>query len=106
MMFPMPSDTLDIALDFLKAHPDWFIFPIKRLEKAPPCFERNLELASNDPKQIRKWHSMYLGCNWGLSLKKSKVIVLRQMLKRGFPLQEMTGGPVCSLQNFIWERGT
>jgi hypothetical protein len=30
MMFPMPSDTLDIALDFLKAHPTWFIFPIKR----------------------------------------------------------------------------
>lgn len=74
-MQPQPFETLDIALDCLKAHPTWFLFPISRLEKFPPCFENNLVLASNDPKQIRKWYLAYPGCNWGVSLKKSKLVV-------------------------------
>ena len=54
-MQAMPYDTLDTALNFLKEHPNWFLFPIRRLEKTPPLFKNELELASNDPKQIRKW---------------------------------------------------
>ena len=75
-MIPMPADTLDVALDCLKAHPTWFVFPIKRLEKYPPCFPDNLRLASNDPKQIREWYKLYPGCNWGVALKKSKLIAV------------------------------
>src|ERR1700726_2441005 len=83
-MIPMPSDTLDIALDILKAHPNWYLFPIRRLEKTPPLFKNELETNnSNDPKQIRKWHSMYLGCNWGIALKKSKLIAVDVDTKPG-----------------------
>ena len=73
-MIPMPADTLDIALDCLKAHPTWYLFPVKRLEKYPPCLNNNLNLASNDPAQIRAWYKAYPGCNWAVSLKKSRLI--------------------------------
>ena len=75
-MIPMPADTLDVALDCLNAHPNWYLFPIKRLEKYPPCFPDNLRLASNDPEQIKAWYKLYPGCNWGVSLKKSKLIAV------------------------------
>jgi len=68
--------SLDFAKKFLQAHPQWFIFPITRYQKFPPCFENNLALASNDPKQIEAWHKKWIGCNWGLSLAKSRVIVV------------------------------
>ena len=71
-MIPMPTDTLDIALECLKQHPSWFLFPIKRLEKTPPCFNDNLRLASNDPEQIRKWYKLYPGCNWGVLWKLAR----------------------------------
>ena len=79
----IPADTLSIALQTLTAHPNWFIFPIKRGEKFPPLFERNLELASNNPLQIRKMHAKWPGCNWGLSLAKSKLIVVDGDMKPG-----------------------
>ena len=75
-MIPMPADTLDVAISCLNAHPNWYLFPIKRLEKYPPCFTDNLRLASNDPEQIKKWYKLYPGCNWGVSLKKSKLIAV------------------------------
>lgn len=75
--------TLDLALGFLKAHPTWYIFPITRLEKAPPHIDDNLALASNDPKQIKIWHTKWRGCNWGLSLRKSNVIVVDVDTKPG-----------------------
>jgi len=75
-MIPMPADTLNIALDCLVAHPTWYLFPIKRLEKTPPCFDDNLRLASNDPAIIQKWYKSFPGCNWGVSLKKSKLIAV------------------------------
>ena len=82
-MIAMPSDTLDIALDLLKAHPTWFLFPIRRLEKSPPLLKNELELASNDPKQIRAWHARALGANWGIALKKSHLIVVDVDTKPG-----------------------
>jgi hypothetical protein len=99
-MIPMPSDTLEIALDTLKAHPTWFLFPIRRLEKTPPCFKNELELASNDPAIIKKWHRTYLGCNWGIALKKSKLIVVDVDTKPGksgqqtFDALELLHGPL------------
>jgi hypothetical protein len=70
----MPNDTLGVALDCLKQHPNWYLFPIRPLYKSPPCFDNNLELASNDPAQIRRWRAQNFGCNWGVALKKSKLI--------------------------------
>ena len=70
----MPNDTLGIALDCLRQHPNWYLFPIVPLQKSPPCFDNNLELASNDPQQIRRWRAQNFGCNWGVALKKSKLI--------------------------------
>lgn len=81
-----PGDTLtNVALKNLQAHPNWYIFPIRPLKKDPPCIKLgvNLEQASNDLIQIRKWYSSYRGCNWGLALKKSKVIVLDGDMKPG-----------------------
>jgi len=84
MNVAMPGDTLSIALDILEAHPTWFLFPIKRLEKTPPLFKDELETNnSNDPKKIREWHNRYLGCNWGIALKKSKLIVVDVDTKPG-----------------------
>lgn len=79
----VPGDTINIAISFLTAHPNWYIFPIQRLKKYPPCIANNLELASNDILQIRKWHASYRGCNWGLSLKKSRAIVIDVDTKPG-----------------------
>lgn len=79
----MLDASLDIALDFLRAHPQWFIFPITRLEKDPPLIKDNLNQASNDPKQIRMWHQKWRGCNWGLALRKSGVIVMDVDRKAG-----------------------
>lgn len=62
------------ALDFIAAHPNWYIFPIAPNKKYPPLFEDNLEKASNDPRLIAAWIKNYPGCNFGLSLAKSKVI--------------------------------
>lgn len=71
-----PKSTEEIALEFLKAHPTWYLFPVKAFEKSPPLLKDDLELASNDPDQIRAWGRQYLRCNWGVSLRKSKAIVM------------------------------
>jgi hypothetical protein len=69
--------TLSIALAVLDAHPLWYLFPIKRGLKTPPLFKNELETNnSNDPKKIEAWHERFPGCNWGIALKKSKLIVV------------------------------
>jgi hypothetical protein len=73
-IMPQAIDTLNVALECLKAHPNWYLFPIRPLYKAPPCFKDELKLASNDPTQIRRWRAQNFGCNWGVALKKSKLI--------------------------------
>lgn len=84
----MLDTSLDFALAFLRDHPAWYIFPITRLEKDPPLIKDNLNLASNDPKQIKEWHARWRGCNWGLALRKSKVIVVDVDRKAGKVGQE------------------
>ena len=78
----MIDESLTLALAFLKAHPTWYIFPIKRLEKFPPLVKDDLNIASNDPKQIAIWGKWY-GCNWGLALKKSGLVVMDMDTKPG-----------------------
>lgn len=78
--------SLKVALDLLKKHPSWHLFPIRRHEKEPPLIDDNLNQASNSPEQINKWHAKFPGCNWGVSLKKSDLIVVdvdRKPGKRG-----------------------
>jgi hypothetical protein len=79
----MSASTLHIALNALKAHPSWYLFPIMPGEKYPPLIPNNLEDASNDPEQIKKWHAKNFGCCWGLSLRKSRLIVVDVDTKPG-----------------------
>lgn len=94
----MIDTSLDFALDFLKAHPTWYIFPITRLEKLPPHINNNLVDASNDPKQIKMWHARWRGCNWGLALKKSNVVAVDVDSKPG-----KVGGK--TLDDLLFEHG-
>ncbi len=75
--------TLELALAYLEAHPTRFLFPIEPRKKSPPKILDNLAKASNDPEQIRKWHAKWFGCNWGLSLKKSNLLVVDVDTKDG-----------------------
>lgn len=67
--------TLALALAWNKAHPAHRLFPIRRLHKKPPLFKNELELASNDPQKLRQWHNTFIGCNWGIAVKRSGLIV-------------------------------
>jgi bifunctional DNA primase/polymerase-like protein len=75
--------SLQVALDALATHPNWHLFPIKRHGKKPPLIEDNLNRASNDPEQIKKWHAKWPGCGWGLALAKSHQIVFDIDRKEG-----------------------
>lgn len=70
-----PLSSLALALDFLERRPDMYIFPIAAGAKFPPLIPNNLKNASNDPARIKKWHAKWPGCNWGLALAKSHIIV-------------------------------
>lgn len=70
------QQSLDLALDYLAMNPGRYIFPIRAGAKFPPCIKDNLAQASNDPKVVTKWAKKFPGCNWGLSHKKSNVLVV------------------------------
>ena len=59
----------------LREHPGWHVFPITVGRKAPPYFKDELRLASNDLARIEQWATEYVGCNWGLALARSHLIV-------------------------------
>jgi hypothetical protein len=80
---PEPKSTGKIARDFLASVPAACLFPIKAAHKAPPCFDDNLNLASNDPKRIAQWQANYRGCNWGLATRRSSLIVMDVDTKPG-----------------------
>jgi len=69
------QESLDLALDYIALGPTRYLFPIKAGAKFPPLIKNNLNDASNDPAQIRKWAKKWPGCNWGLAHKKSNVLV-------------------------------
>ena len=75
-----PLLSLELALDYLERHPDRFLFPI-RAAKQPPLILANLTKSSNDRKQITAWSRP--GCNWGLALKLSKLLVIDVDTKNG-----------------------
>jgi hypothetical protein len=64
------------AINWLKANPDTYLFPIAPGKKTPPLISDNLNRASNDPKQIKAWATKWPNCNWGIALKKSNRIVI------------------------------
>src|SRR5882757_5360407 len=67
---------LNIALAHLRQHPTDFLFPLAPQSKYPPLLKKNLgENCSNDPAQIRAWAKQFPGCNWGLALRRSRLIV-------------------------------
>ena len=71
-----PEESLALALSYIRRHPTRYIFPIKQGAKFPPTIKNNLRDASNDEVQIRAWCQKWPGCNWGLSHKKSKTLVV------------------------------
>jgi hypothetical protein len=77
------KQSLDLALDYIAMNPGRYIFPIKAGAKFPPLIKNNLADASNDPKQITAWAKKWPGCNWGLSHKKSRVMVVDVDVKPG-----------------------
>jgi hypothetical protein len=79
----MSTETLILALEYLSQHPNRFLFPIKKLAKFPPLVQGNLEIASNDPEQIRAWHQNFPGANWGVALRKSSLMVVDVDTKPG-----------------------
>jgi hypothetical protein len=67
--------TLDIALGYIAAHVGTrFIFPLAPGRKGRPLIKDNLNQASNDPRQIKKWHDRWPGCAWGCACKKSGIV--------------------------------
>ncbi len=91
------KSTLDLALDYLVAHPNRFIFPVKRLSKSPPLVSDNLRKASDDPEQIRRWHKKYPGCNWALALAMSGLICADVDTRAG-----KNGAETFTLLDLLW----
>lgn len=80
---PARKSTGKVALAFLDRVPSAYVFPIKPGAKAPPCFKDELKLATNDPAMAKRWAERWLGCNWGLAIKKSRLIVMDVDVKAG-----------------------
>lgn len=79
------KSTIEVARRVCARIGDVYLFPIKPGQKAPPCFKNELELASNDPRRLASWDSKYGGPNWGVSNKKSGLIVLDVDQRDGKP---------------------
>jgi hypothetical protein len=68
--------TADLGISYVDQHfGNRYIFPIKPGAKFPPLIKNNLEDASNDPVQIAAWEAKWPGCSWGLSHRKSGMMV-------------------------------
>jgi hypothetical protein len=73
---PLRKRTFDLALEYVDKHLyRRCLFPVKPGAKFPPLIRDNLAQASSDPAQLAKWEKKWPGCNWGLSHKKSNVMV-------------------------------
>jgi hypothetical protein len=66
----------DLGTDYVEKHLGRrYIFPIKPSKKFPPLIRENLRDASNDPVQIEAWAKKWPGCNFGVALFKSNLMV-------------------------------
>lgn len=67
---------LDVALAHLGRFPTDFLFPLAKLSKFPPLLKKNLtENCSNNADQLRSWDKKFPSCNWGIALRRSRLIV-------------------------------
>ena len=68
-----PACTIQAALVALKEFPWLHLFPVAFDNKAQPLLKNYLKRASNDPAQIRRWHTYWKaqfkgkGCWWGVA---------------------------------------
>jgi Bifunctional DNA primase/polymerase, N-terminal len=68
-----PTCTIQAALVALKEFPWLHLFPVAFDNKAQPLLKDYLKRASNDPAQIRRWHTYWKaqfkgkGCWWGVA---------------------------------------
>lgn len=78
----------------IKAYLDrgWYLFPIN-LKTKSPCIKDNLNRASNDLEQTRKWASEFPACGWAVSLAKSGLVCVDVDTRKGGmeAWQEMIG---------------
>jgi hypothetical protein len=77
---------LDVAEAHLERFPTDYLFPLAKLSKHPPLLKKMLwENCSNDIAQLRKWDKMFPGCNWGIALRRSRLIVADVDVSKGKP---------------------
>ena len=77
---------LDIALAHLRRFPTDYLFPLVKLSKFPPLLKKNLsENCSNDPARLRAWDRQFPSCNWGIALRRSRLIVADIDTSKGKP---------------------
>lgn len=82
----MNMTPLDIALAHLDRFPTDYLFPLAKRSKHPPLLKKNLsDNCSNDPAQLRSWSGMFPGCNWGIALRRSRLIVADIDVSKGKP---------------------
>jgi Bifunctional DNA primase/polymerase, N-terminal len=86
-MVSVMSDTpLNVALGHLGRFPTDYLFPLAKLSKFPPLLKKNLsDNCSNDPAQIRAWAKQFAGCNFGIALRRSRLIVADIDTSKGKP---------------------
>src|ERR1700739_2541613 len=77
------TNTLPIAEKYLEQFPDHKLFAIAPRQKRPPCFGGYATKASGDSRVLRRMHSYFPGCNWGLAPAKSDAVVIDADLKPG-----------------------
>jgi Bifunctional DNA primase/polymerase, N-terminal len=92
------NSPLDIALAHLDNEPEDYLFPLARLSKFPPLLKKNLsDNCSNDPAQLTAWAEQFKGCNFGLALRRSRLIVADVDVSEGKP-----GRKTYALQDMLW----
>jgi hypothetical protein len=82
----MTMTPLDTALAHLRRFPADYLFPLAKLSKFPPLLKKNLsENCSNDPAQLRAWARQFPSCNFGIALRRSRLIVADIDVSKGKP---------------------
>jgi hypothetical protein len=77
---------IDIAVEHVEAYPTDYLFPLAKLSKLPPLLKKNLsDNCSNDPAQLRAWDKQFPGCNYGIALRCSRLIVADVDVNKGKP---------------------
>lgn len=81
---PPGNNNLDVALAYIKKYPNRKLFPCIG-DKSRPAFKNNLELASNDEMQLRRWQKEHEGRGrimWACSPRVSGIFCLDADLQK------------------------